>query len=104
LLIHQIVEEGKAMTYIKAQNVLPQEIINLIQEYVDGECLYIPRKSGKEKSWGEKNGTRKALKCRDIEIFNNYVNGATIIELTKMYYLSDKSIRRIINKEKSSRM
>ncbi len=88
------------MAYLKAQNVLPEEIINLIQEYVDGECLYIPRKSGEEKSWGEKNGTRKALKHRDTEIFNNYVNGVTIIELTKMYYLSDKSIRRIINKEK----
>lgn len=91
------------MAYIKAQSVLPEEIINLIQEYVDGECLYIPRKSGKEKSWGEKNGTRKNLEQRDSEIFNKYSNGVTITELTRMYYLSDKSIRRIINKEKASR-
>jgi len=89
------------MAYLKAQNVLPKEIINLIQEYVDGECLYIPRKSGKEKAWGEKNGTRKSLKHRNNEIFNKYKNGISIIELTRMYYLSDKSIRRIITKEKS---
>jgi Mor family transcriptional regulator len=89
------------MAYIKAQNVLPGEIINLIQEYIDGECLYIPRKSGKEKSWGEKNGTRKNLEHRDAEIFNKYINGSTITELVKMYYLSDKSIRRIVNKEKA---
>jgi len=89
------------MAYIKAQSVLPEEIINLIQEYIDGECLYIPRKSGKEKSWGENNGTRKKLKHRDSEIFNKYSKGVTINELTRMYYLSDKSIRRIINKEKA---
>lgn len=92
------------MAYIKAQNVLPEKVINLIQEYVDGECLYIPRKSGKEKSWGEKNGTRRNLKLRDAEIFNKYINGTTIIELTKIYYLSDKSIRRIVNKEKLLRL
>ena len=92
------------MAYIKAQNVLPEKVINLIQEYVDGECLYIPRKSGKEKSWGEKNGTRENLKLRDAEIFNKYINGTTIIELTKIYYLSDKSIRRIVNKEKLLRL
>jgi len=88
------------MAYIKAQSVLPEEIIRLVQEYVDGECLYIPRKSGKERSWGEKNGTKKSFKNRDTEIFNKYISGATIVELTTMYYLSEKSIRRIINKEK----
>lgn len=88
------------MSYIKAQNVLPEEILSLIQEYVDGECLYIPRKSGKEKSWGEKNGARKSFKNRNTEIFNKYISGTTIVELTTMYYLSEKSIRRIIGKEK----
>ena len=91
------------MAYIKAQNILPKEVIYLIQEYVDGECIYIPRKSGKEKAWGEKNGTKKSLKHRDNEIFDKYNNGISIIELAKMYYLSDKSIRRIISKEKLCR-
>lgn len=89
------------MAYVKAQNVLPKEIISLIQEYVHGECIYIPRKKGYEKSWGELNGTRKNLKLRNIEIFNKYIDGATVIELTEMYYLSEKSIRRIIKTEKS---
>lgn len=88
------------MAYIKAQNVLPEEIIKLIQEYIDGECLYIPRKNGNEKSWGEKNGTRSNLKKRDSEIFNRYIYGEKIDELVKEYYLSEKSIRRIISKEK----
>lgn len=88
------------MGYIKAQNVLPEEVIRLIQEYIDGECLYIPRKSGNERSWGEKNGTKNNLKERNVEIFNRYVKGLTIHELAKSYYLSEKSIRRIISEEK----
>lgn len=89
------------MGYIKAQNVLPEEIIELIQRYVDGEYLYIPRKNENKKSWGEKNGTRRNLKNRDLEIYHKYLKGATIIDLSKQYYLSEKSIRRIIGKEKS---
>lgn len=41
------------MRYIKAQKVLPEEVIELIQKYVDGEFIYIPRKDGKQKAWGK---------------------------------------------------
>lgn len=88
------------MGYTKAQDVLPEKIIKLIQEYVDGEYLYVPRKNENLKSWGEKNGARSMFKKRNIEIFKEYVNGATIIDLTKAYFLSEKSIRRIIKEEK----
>lgn len=33
------------MKYKKAQEVLPKHIIELLQEYVDGEYLYIPIKN-----------------------------------------------------------
>lgn len=87
------------MGYIKAQNVLPEEVIKLIQEYIDGECLYIPRKIGNEKSWGEKTGTRSSLKKRNWEIFFKYIEGVTVMELARQYYLTEKSIRRIICRE-----
>lgn len=88
------------MRYFKAQAVLPQEIIELIQEYIDGECLYIPRKNENKKSWGEKNGTRNNLKYRNKEIYENYTLGTTIDELAEKYYLSEKSIRRILSESK----
>ncbi len=88
------------MKYIKALDVLPEEIIKIIQEYIDGEYLYVPRKDENHKSWGENSGIKKSLKIRNNEIYQKYLKGFTINELANEYFLSDKSIRRIINNEK----
>ena len=47
------------MSYIKADEVLPQNIIKIIQQYIDGENIYIPKKDGSRVSWGEKTGTKR---------------------------------------------
>jgi Mor family transcriptional regulator len=88
------------MSYINAESVLPKEVISMIQQYVDSKPLYIPRKNENKKSWGENNGTRETLKKRNNEIYTKYLNGVKIFELTRIYYLSEKSVRRIIRQEK----
>ena len=88
------------MKYVKAIDVLPEDILKMIQEYVDGEYLYVPRKKGNQKSWGEKSGIKNILKERDIEIYEKYIKGLSISELSKEYFLSEKSIRRIIFNQK----
>lgn len=88
------------MKYVKAQDVLPEEIVKIIQKYVDGKYLYVPRKNENHKSWGEKSGIRNNLKIRNTEIYKKYIDGVTINELAQEYFLSDKSIRRIIGQMK----
>ena len=88
------------MKYIKAQNVLPEELIELIQKYVDGEYIYIPRKDGKKKAWGENSGAKKCLKERNNQIYIEYKAGTSVSKLSKIYYLSEQSIRRIVSQEK----
>ncbi|MBU3129082.1 DNA-binding response regulator [Clostridium tagluense] len=88
------------MKYEKAQNILPQNIIELIQQYVDGGYLYIPRKSESKKSWGENSGIKISLKKRNDEIFNRYSNGVSVRVLSEQFYLTEDSIRRIIRGEK----
>ena len=88
------------MKYIKGNNVLPEEMIKAIQEYVDGEFVYIPRKNDNQKAWGEKSGTRDMLKNRDTEIFQKHNEGMPVRKLAQMYYLSEQSIRRIIRDQK----
>ena len=84
------------MKYIKAQDVLPDELIKIIQKYTDGDYIYIPRKDGEKKTWGEKSGTKVLLMKRNQEIYNKYRNGKSTEELSIEYYLSEQSIRRII--------
>ena len=84
------------MGYKKANEVLPEELVLLIQNYVDGDYVYIPRKRGNERSWGEKNGTRKALNERNVLIYKRYMSGATKSQIAAEYHLSVKSIERII--------
>jgi len=88
------------MKYKKAQEILPQDIIELIQEYVDGGYLYIPTKNDTKKSWGEKSGLKKELSERNKEIFNKYNKGISVKELVNQYYLTESSIRRIIRQQK----
>ena len=90
------------MKYVKADKVLPEEIIELIQDYIDGEYLYIPRKYENQKSWGEKNGTKNALRERNKEIFTKYIRGRKAWELADEYFLSEPSIRRIISRERKN--
>lgn len=88
------------MKYENAQNILPDDVIELIQQYADGQYLYIPRKSGNKKAWGESSGTRVSLRNRNKEILKRYNQGESIKDLTKQYYLTEQSIRRIIRNEK----
>lgn len=88
------------MKYLKAHKVLPPEMIELIQQFVDGQFLYIPRKNGEKKSWGENSGTKNALKDRNALIYMEYKNGISVTRLSESYFLSEQSIRRIISQEK----
>uniref|UniRef100_UPI004055D4D0 CD3324 family protein n=1 Tax=Acetatifactor sp. TaxID=1872090 RepID=UPI004055D4D0 len=88
------------MGYVKAEEILPMEIIELIQEYVDGRNIYIPRKADSRVSWGAGTDTRNELRMRNKKIYADYLSGSTVAKLAEQYYLSEKSIQRIIREEK----
>ena len=89
------------MSYKNAGNILPEELLENIQRYVDGECLYIPRKEDSKRSWGALTATKKELAARNHRICEDYDRGMTTSELADKYYLSVKSIQRIIHERKS---
>ena len=90
------------MSYIKADEVLPQNIIKIIQQYIDGENIYIPKKEGSRVDWGAKTGAKKELRRRNTLIYREYLNGEKVAALASRYYLSDKSIQRIIREMRVS--
>jgi Mor family transcriptional regulator len=88
------------MSYIKAADVLPVEVIEIIQKYVDGEYIYVPRKEDNRKSWGEKTRSKELILRRNQEIYKKYKKGMSIQQLAESYYLSPKTIQKIIAKFK----
>ena len=90
------------MSYVKAVDVLPDEILELIQNYVDGEYIYIPRKEDNKKSWGENTDYRKEIEKRNSMIYEEYKTGVKIKILAEKYFLSEKSIQRnVLQKSKN---
>ena len=82
------------MSYISAEDILPKELIETIQQYVSGKSIYIPCKE--KKVWGSQTKTKHYYKMRNQEICINHKNGVSIKTLAITYSLTEKSIQRII--------
>lgn len=84
------------MSYLRAEEVLPKELIETIQQYVNGKAIYIP--SLKKKAWGSGTDTKVFLQKRNLRIYGEYRKGTPVKQLAGEYSLSEKSIQRIIRR------
>ncbi|WP_195270467.1 CD3324 family protein [Eubacterium sp. 1001713B170207_170306_E7] len=91
------------MSYKKAIHILPRELLEKVQEYIDGEFIYIPRIADNKKCWGASTSTRQELKERNARIYADYLAGVSMEALTEKYFLSLKSIQRIIGQLKKEK-
>jgi Mor family transcriptional regulator len=83
------------MKYLKANAVLPEELLMEIQKYVQGETIYIP-KIGTTRKWGAKSGSRRFFESRNTSIRTGFKQGRTIQELSDEYFLSMETIKKIV--------
>lgn len=86
------------MSYMSAEDILPEELIKTIQQYVSGKSIYIPCKE--KKVWGSQTQTRQFYIERNLEICGKHKSGTPVKELADEYSLSVKSIQRIIRTTK----
>lgn len=84
------------MKYVKGDVIFPEYLLKEIQEYIQGEFVYIPQKDGLRKQWGEKSGQREQLARRNREIREKFKFGVSIDRLTKSYHLSHDTIKKIV--------
>ena len=82
------------MSYVSAEDVLPKELIETIQQYVSGKNIYIPCKE--KKVWGSQTKTKQYYKERNHEICAKHKMGISIKMLAGEYSLSEKSVQRIL--------
>ncbi len=84
------------MSYIRAENVLPKELIAQIQQYVSGTSIYIPCKE--KKVWGSQTKSKYYYKVRNQEIWEKHHKGNSAKSLAEEYSLTEKSIQRILRR------
>ena len=90
------------MGYIRAEEVLPPEVLETVQQYIEGAMLYIPKREQKHSAWGSASGAKEYLQRRNALIYSDYLSGVGIRALADQYCLSEKSIQRIIRESKLS--
>jgi len=84
------------LRYINGKDVLPPDLLKEVQNYLSGELMYIPRKDESRAAWGQKSGLREQVFKRNLKIVELYRTGASVMDLTDEYCLSEASIRKII--------
>lgn len=84
------------MSYKRADDILPEDVLETLQRYVSGELLYVPKKKECRRKWGSATGTNESLRLRNEQIFEQYQKGISTKELAKKHYLTEKSIQRIL--------
>lgn len=84
------------MKYSKATIVLPQEVLEMVQQYVQGELLYIPKKPCACKKWGDNTQGKAITARRNQQIREGYLSGKSVVQLAEQYHLSLDSIRKIV--------
>lgn len=84
------------MRYVKAETLLPENLLKEIQKYIQGEYIYIPSEGSARKKWGEKTGSRDYILNRNKNIREKHEDGCSITALAEEFYLSTDSIKKII--------
>ena len=73
------------MSYLRAEEILPKEVLELVQQYVSGKAIYVPCR---EKQPGQSSGLFFVRRDK------SYVPAAILVRLTRSNVLtkSDTSI------------
>ena len=84
------------MRYLKAEDVLPAELLVQVQRYADGVYLYIPRRADHRQNWGSSTRYREELQQRNESIRLLHREGLDAQELAERFHLSVKIIQRVL--------
>ncbi|MEJ6952262.1 CD3324 family protein [Natronospora cellulosivora (SeqCode)] len=84
------------MSYKNGKDILPETLLQQIQEYAEGEIIYIPKRKNNHAGWGEISGTRDLLRKRNQKIYTLYKEGIPVGRIKERFHLSEESIKKIV--------
>lgn len=88
------------MEYLNANHILPEKLLEQVKKYAAGKYLYVPKNEEDVKSWGELSGYRKQLLKRNRMIINKFKYGVSVEELSKEYFLSEETVKKLVYSKK----
>lgn len=77
------------MSYRNGKEVFPPALLEEIQRYVQGTCVYIPRV-------GTRTRKPNGLRQRNADICRRYAGGQSVRSLSEEYCLSPQAIYKIL--------
>jgi Mor family transcriptional regulator len=83
------------MKYRNAGAILPEKLLAELQKYAQGELIYVPGNRMRKAGWGTLNGSRERYAQRNLQLARCYREGTSIEEMSKRFFLSKDSIRKI---------
>ncbi|BDH63488.1 hypothetical protein MTP04_36180 [Lysinibacillus sp. PLM2] len=87
------------MRYVNANEILPKHLLAELQQYVQGDLIYIPKQDENKVKWGVLSGERKRLEERNAEIRQQFKEGISLQKLSKEFALSVETIKKIVYKK-----
>lgn len=87
------------MKYVNASKVLPEKLLLEIQQYVQGENLYIPKQETNYQKWGTVSGGKQLIDHRNSNIKASFNNGISIQQLAVEYCLSIETIKKLFTQK-----
>ncbi|MEC0372719.1 CD3324 family protein [Paenibacillus chibensis] len=82
--------------YMNAETVVPKRLLDELQQYVQGDWIYIPAVKGSRKAWGERSGSRQALRRRNGDIRQRFAEGSSLEQLSSEYGLAYDTVKKIV--------
>jgi Ser/Thr protein kinase RdoA (MazF antagonist) len=86
------------MNYKNANHILPDRLVQEIQQYIQGQYIYIPIKDKVMNTTSTEY--KQELKKRNEHIYTKSLVGVSNRELADKYHLSASSVRRIVIEQK----
>ncbi|KML27738.1 CD3324 family protein [Rossellomorea marisflavi] len=81
---------------MKTVKQIPDYLMRELQNYVQGQSIYIPKRKEEYDAWGSKSGGREALQRRNHSIVEAFTAGESIASISDRYYLSIETIKKIV--------
>lgn len=88
------------MKHVNANEILPEELLTMLQKYYQGGYLYVPKKNHCEVR--QPTDYMMELEKRNQHIYLKHLEGRTNRQIGNIYHLSESSVRRIISKEREN--